>query len=271
MPPILGRVVRHGPAGRPELHPPRVAVVTRPSGADVPVEGRLVVPCTADAGSPVAVPALVGTAARTATRIARPACRPIGVSGHRRRSSRPRWRSARGVSSARRRRVSARWLSDLAEQQAALRAGRAALPRPALRGRDADDAQPGRRRGPGAGDLPEGVRRLPPVRGGHQPQGLAVPDPHEHVHQLVPAAAAPARPGADRGDHRLAARRGGVAHLERPAVGRDRGAGPAARQRRQGGAAEPAGGVPAGRLPRRRRGLLLQGDRRHHGHARSAP
>ena len=52
-----------------------------------------------------------------------------------------------------------------------------------------------------------------------------------------------------------------------PALGRDRGAGPAAGQRRQGRAAGAAGGVPAGRLPRRRRGLLLQGDRRHHGHA----
>ncbi len=79
----------------------------------------------------------------------------------------------------------------------------------------ADDAQPRRRRGPGAGDVPEGVRRLPPVRRGHQPQGLAVPHPHQHLHQLVPAAAAAARPGADRGDHRLAARRGRVAHLQR--------------------------------------------------------
>ena len=56
-----------------------------------------------------------------------------------------------------------------------------------------------------------------------------------------------------------------------PALGRDRGAGPAARQRHQGRAAAAARGVPAGRLPRRCRGFLVQGDRRHHGHARSAP
>ena len=37
--------------------------------------------------------------------------------------------------------------------------------------------------------------------------------------------------------------------------------------RRQGGPAAAAGGVPAGRLPGRCRGLLVQGDRRHHGHA----
>ena len=29
------------------------------------------------------------------------------------------------------------------------------------------------------------------LRGGHQPQGLAVPDPHEHVHQHLPGQAAP--------------------------------------------------------------------------------
>src|SRR6185437_8052545 len=58
-----------------------------------------------------------------------------------------------------------------------LRAGRAAVPRPALRGGDADDPQPGRRRRPGAGDVRQGLRRLPPVPGRHQPQGLALPDP----------------------------------------------------------------------------------------------
>ena len=52
---------------------------------------------------------------------------------------------------------------------------------------------------------------------GHEPQGLALPDPDEHVHQLVPEASAPADPGADRRDHRLAARRGGVAHVDRAA------------------------------------------------------
>ena len=55
--------------------------------------------------------------------------------------------------------------------------------------------------------------------------------------------------------------------LQRPALGRDRGAGPPAGLRRQGSPAAAAGGLPAGGLPRRRRGLRLQGDRRDHGHA----
>ena len=42
---------------------------------------------------------------------------------------------------------------------------------------------------------------------GHEPQGVAVPDPHQHLHQRLPQAAAPAAAVADRGDHRLAARR----------------------------------------------------------------
>ena len=67
-----------------------------------------------------------------------------------------------------------------------LRARRDAAARPALRGRAADDAQPGRRRGPGAGDVPQGVRRVRHLPGGHQPQGLAVPDPHQHLHQRLP-------------------------------------------------------------------------------------
>ena len=61
------------------------------------------------------------------------------------------------------------------------------------------------------------------------------------------------------------------AHLAGAALGRDRGAGPAPRQRRQGGPPAAARGLPDGGLPRRRRGLRLQGDRRDHGHARSAP
>jgi RNA polymerase sigma factor (sigma-70 family) len=67
-----------------------------------------------------------------------------------------------------------------------VRARRPTVPGPALRGRPADDAKPGRRRGSGPGDLPEGVRRVPPVRRGHQPQGLALPDLDQHLHQLVP-------------------------------------------------------------------------------------
>src|ERR1700760_4261914 len=44
------------------------------------------------------------------------------------------------------------------------------------------------------------------------------------------------------------------------------GVGSPARLRRQAGSAGAAGGLPAGRLPGRRRGLRLQGDRRDHGH-----
>ena len=76
-----------------------------------------------------------------------------------------------------------------------LRAGRDAAARPALRRRAADDPQPGRRRGPGAGDLPQGLRRVRHVPGRHQPQGLAVPDPDQHLHQRLPQAAAPAPAG----------------------------------------------------------------------------
>ena len=65
----------------------------------------------------------------------------------------------------------------------------------------------------------------------------------------------------------LAARARRVAHLERAALGRDGGARPPARLRRQGRAAGAARGLPARGLPRRRRGLRLQGDRRDHGHA----
>ncbi len=72
---------------------------------------------------------------------------------------------------------------------------------------------------------------------------------------------------AHRRDHRLADRPGRRAHLAGPAVGRGGGAGPAARRRRQGGAAAAARRLPDGRLPRRRRGFRLQGDRRDHGHA----
>ena len=52
-----------------------------------------------------------------------------------------------------------------------------------------------------------------------------------------------------------------------PAFGRGRGARPPARLRRQGSAAGDPRGLPDRGLPRRRRGLRLQGDRRHHGHA----
>ena len=45
-------------------------------------------------------------------------------------------------------------------------------------------------------------------RARHEPQGVAVPDPHQHLHQRLPQAAAPAPAVADRRDHRLADRPG---------------------------------------------------------------
>ena len=68
-------------------------------------------------------------------------------------------------------------------------------------------------------------------------------------------------------DYQLVA--GGVAHIVGAEVGRDRGARPASRLRGQAGAPGASGGVPDGRVPRRRRGVRLQGDRRDHGDARS--
>ena len=148
-----------------------------------------------------------------------------------------------------------------------VRARRPAVPRPALLGGDADDPQPRRRRGPGAGDLREGVLLVPPVPAGHQPQGVALPDPHEHLHQHLPQEAARAAAVDGRGRRGLAARARRVAHLDRPALRRDGGARAPARLAGQGRPAAAPGGVPARGLPRRRRGLRLQGDRRDHGDA----
>ena len=108
---------------------------------------------------------------------------------------------------------------------------------------------------------------LPLVPRGHQPQGVAVPDPDQHLHQQLPQEAAPARRVPDRGDHRLAAGCQRRAHLDRPALGGGGGAGGAAGQRDQGSAAGAAGGIPDGGVLRRRRRLPVQGDRRDHGHA----
>ena len=59
-----------------------------------------------------------------------------------------------------------------------------------------------------------GVPRLRRLPRGHEPQGVALQDPHEHVHQPVPGQEAPARPGRPR-------RRRGLLHL--PAARRARG------------------------------------------------
>ena len=81
--------------------------------------------------------------------------------------------------------------------------------------RDADDPQPGRRRGPGPGDVREGVLVVPPVPAGHQPQGVALPDPDQHLHQQLPQEAAPAAAVDVRGRRGLAARARRVAHARR--------------------------------------------------------
>ncbi len=57
-------------------------------------------------------------------------------------------------------------------------------------GSAAHDPQPGRRRGPPPGDLRPRLLRLPPVPGRHEPQGVALPDPHQHLHQRLPQEAA---------------------------------------------------------------------------------
>ena len=49
------------------------------------------------------------------------------------------------------------------------------------------------RRGPPPGDLRPRVLGLPPVPGRHQPQGVALPDPDQHLHQRLPQEAARAR------------------------------------------------------------------------------
>ena len=70
----------------------------------------------------------------------------------------------------------------------------------AVLGGAAHDPQPRRRRGPRPGDLPQGLPGVRQLPGGHQPQGVALPDPHQHLHQLLPVEEAPAR--ADRARRR---------------------------------------------------------------------
>ena len=150
----------------------------------------------------------------------------------------------------------------------------------ALLGRAAHDPQPGRRRGPRAGDLPAGLPRLRRLRGGHEPQGLALPDPHQHVHQHAtgPRSAGPTRPTST--TSRTSTSTAASAGSRRPRAGRsaeDELLDLLHRRRGEGGARGAARAVPHGRAARRRRGLLLQGDRRdprhpdRHGDEPAAP
>ena len=69
-----------------------------------------------------------------------------------------------------------------------------AAPRPALLGGAAADQERARRRGPRAGHLPARLPLLRQVRARHQHQGLALQDPHQHLHQPLP----PEGEGAER-------------------------------------------------------------------------
>ena len=117
-----------------------------------------------------------------------------------------------------------RWVAWPHGRPGAVRRARDALHVGALLGRAAHDAQPVRRRGPRAGDVPARLPRLRRVQGGHEPQGLALQDPHEHVHQLVPGEEAPSRRGRPR-------RRRGLLPLPPPRRARGGEAEPHARDR----------------------------------------
>ena len=114
----------------------------------------------------------------------------------------------------------------------AVRARRLAVAPVVVRLRAPDDQEPERCGGPGPGDLPSGLPGLRRVPGGHEPQGLALPDPDEQLHQHLPEAATRA---ADRGGSR---RSRGLVPLrqarreEHGGVGRGPGPRPAARHGR---------------------------------------
>jgi hypothetical protein len=63
--------------------------------------------------------------------------------------------------------------------------------------RAAADPQSHRRDGSAPGNRAPGVSGIPSVPGGNEPEGLAVPDPHEHVHQQLPQTPAGATDGVD--------------------------------------------------------------------------
>ena len=130
----------------------------------------------------------------------------------------------------------------------------------------AHDPQPVRRRRPRAGDVPARLPQLRRIRGRHQPARLAVPHHDQHVHQHLPRQAAP----ADR--DRARRRRGPVPvppdrqpRRARAAAPRTRCStcSPTTRSRRR---SRSCPSVPAARAARRRRGVLLQGDRRDARH-----
>ena len=110
----------------------------------------------------------------------------------------PRARADRRVARGGMNRLRPRWVAWPHGRPGGVRRTRDAVHVRAVLGSAAHDAQPVRRRGPRAGDLPARLPRVRRVQGGHQPQGLALQDPHEHLHQLLPGEEAPARPGRPR-------------------------------------------------------------------------
>ena len=146
--------------------------------------------------------------------------------------------------------------------QAGIRGAGAGAPGPALLGGAAADQERARRGGPGAGHLHAGLPLLRQVRARHQHQGLALQDPHQHLHQPLP----PQGEGAQRGGGRRA--RGGARALRQPRRHRLRGQPravllrPAAVGRRAARHRRAAHRLPAGGDPRGPPGVLLQGDRR---------
>ena len=73
-----------------------------------------------------------------------------------------------------------------------------------------DDAQLRGRRGPRPGDVLQGVQVLRQVRRGHEPEGVALQDPQEHVHQQLPEEEA-------RAPERRFRRNRGLLRADRPA------------------------------------------------------
>src|SRR5262245_50021992 len=121
-------------------------------------------------------------------------------------------------------------------------------------------------RGARTGELPARVPRLRRFQGGDEPARVGVPDPDEHIHQLLPQEAARAGHGAG-GRHAglVPVRQAGW--RQRRGVGRVRGPGEDPGRGRPARARGPAGRLPDGGPAGGRGGIQLQGDRRDPGRA----